>query len=397
MNLILNSDCRLRSFIMGRNVVVTGVGIVTSLGEDADVHVARLGSAEPPITAIEPVSGRIVHPICTIDFGLQIPKRSDQRQMDAWQRLGVYAAGRALDDAGLKQDTEGLTGLHILVAAGGGERDYAVDEGILSRIGKAPDPEAFLNERLMNDLRPTLFLSQLSNLMAGNIAIVHGVTGGSCTFMGEEQAGVDAIRIAQARIAAGQDDRILVGGAYLAERADLLLLSEIVGNLWSGEFAPVFERGDPGGIIFGSGSVFLVLEEEEYARARGVSAKARLHPVRATSNVRDGNYLADTIARLWADAGAGKHALVISGATGMREITAIEYDALKAQQGAGSIHATGDLVGHTVEAQFPLGIALGALALARGMADEAVVTSIGHRRGEGLARLTPIGQGSERA
>ena len=47
-------------------------------------------------------------------------------------------------------------------------------------------PEAFVNERLMNDLRPTLFLAQLSNLLAGNISIVHGVTGSSRTFMGEE-------------------------------------------------------------------------------------------------------------------------------------------------------------------------------------------------------------------
>ena len=53
----------------------------------------------------------------------------------------------------------------------------------------------------MNDLRPTLFLAQLSNLLAGNISIVHGVTGSSRTFMGEETAGVDAVRIAFARIA----------------------------------------------------------------------------------------------------------------------------------------------------------------------------------------------------
>src|SRR5690606_40064028 len=50
----------------------------------------------------------------------------------------------------------------------------------------------YLNERLMSDLRPTLFLAQLSNLLAGNIAIVHGVTGCSRTFMGEEASGVDA-------------------------------------------------------------------------------------------------------------------------------------------------------------------------------------------------------------
>ena len=78
----------------------------------------------------------------------------------------------------------------------------------------------------MSDLRPTLFLAQLSNLLAGNIAIVHGVTGSSRTFMGEEAAGVDAARIALARIAAGQSDIALVGGSQNGERKDLLVLYE---------------------------------------------------------------------------------------------------------------------------------------------------------------------------
>ena len=78
----------------------------------------------------------------------------------------------------------------------------------------------------MSDLRPTLFLAQLSNLLAGNISIVHGVTGSSRTFMGEEFAGIDAIRIAHARIGAGQSDIALVGGSYNGERPDLLMLYE---------------------------------------------------------------------------------------------------------------------------------------------------------------------------
>ena len=74
----------------------------------------------------------------------------------------------------------------MIVAAGGGERDLTVDSNILTDIKHAANPAAFLNERLMSDLRPTLFLAQLSNLLAGNISIVHGVTGSSRTFMGEE-------------------------------------------------------------------------------------------------------------------------------------------------------------------------------------------------------------------
>src|SRR3712207_9046753 len=65
-------------------------------------------------------------------------------------------------------------------------------------------------------LRPTLFLAQLSNLLAGNISIVHGVAGSSRTFMGEESAAADAVRIAAARLAEGRGEGALVGGASVA-------------------------------------------------------------------------------------------------------------------------------------------------------------------------------------
>ena len=96
----------------------------------------------------------------------------------------------------------------------------------------------------MSDLRPTLFLAQLSNLLAGNISIVHGVTGSSRTFMGEESAGVDAVRIALSRITAGQSDIALVGGAYNGERPDVLMLYEFGKLRLKDSYAPVWERGD---------------------------------------------------------------------------------------------------------------------------------------------------------
>ena len=118
----------------------------------------------------------IVHPLAPINFDLQIPKKGDQRQMENWQRIGTYAAGLALDSAGVKGKTDVLSHMDMIVAAGGGERDLTVDSTILSGMPRAANPAAFLNERLMSDLRPTLFLAQLSNLLAGNISIVHGVT-----------------------------------------------------------------------------------------------------------------------------------------------------------------------------------------------------------------------------
>ena len=123
----------------------------------------------------------------------------------------------------------------MIVAAGGGERDIAVDNAILAGVRKANQPGVFLNERLMSDLRPTLFLAQLPNLLAGNISLVHGVVGSSRTFMGEESAGVDAVRVAQARIAAGQSELTLVGGAYNGARWDVLLAFELGHVLLQGQ------------------------------------------------------------------------------------------------------------------------------------------------------------------
>src|SRR5206468_9583180 len=120
----------------------------------------------------------------------------------------------------------------------------------------AANREAYLNERLMNDLRPTLFLAQLSNLLAGNISIVHGVTGSSRTFMGEEAAGVDAVRIALARIASGQSDIALVGAAHNGERKEMLMLFEFGNFNLKGEFAPVWSRAPKSGFALGSGGAF---------------------------------------------------------------------------------------------------------------------------------------------
>ena len=46
----------------------------------------------------------MVHPLAPLDLDGQIPKKGDQRQMEAWQRIGTYAAGLALDSAGIKDD-----------------------------------------------------------------------------------------------------------------------------------------------------------------------------------------------------------------------------------------------------------------------------------------------------
>lgn len=90
-----------------RDVVVTGIGIVSSLGEGIETHAAALATGAAPVVNIESFAPYPVHPLPALELDRQIPKKSDQRQMEPWQRLGVYAAGLALDSAGIKEDEVG--------------------------------------------------------------------------------------------------------------------------------------------------------------------------------------------------------------------------------------------------------------------------------------------------
>jgi 3-oxoacyl-[acyl-carrier-protein] synthase II len=382
---------------MNRDVVVTGIGLVSSLGEGVGPHLEAVRGERPPVIDRASFAPYPVHPLAPVNFDLQIPKKSDQRQMEPWQRIGVYAAGLALDDAGIKSDAAAKDRLHVIVAAGGGERDHAVDGQILTGLKSAEKPGVYLNERLMSDLRPTLFLAQLSNLLAGNISIVHGVTGPSRTFMGEEQAGVDALRIAQARIAAGQADMVLVGGSYNAERRDMLLLFELGGFTAKGEPRPVMSRiAGSDGMVTGSVGAFLVLEAADTASARGAAAKARLLPVQAERTRRQPGDVQRVIAAQVEALGEalgdeiGAPTVVLSAAPGVAADTAQESAALAAAAADARVMALGDLIGHGVEAAFPAAVAIAAGMIGAGLAPDALVTCVGHRRGEGAARLCKV-------
>lgn len=391
-----------------REAWITGIGIVSCLGEGPLAHWQGLTAGEPKADTAT-FAPFVVHPLAAINFDAQIPKKGDQRQMEDWQRIGTYAAGLALDSAGVKGQKDILTHMDMIVAAGGGERDANVDSAILTGITQAANPSAYLNERLMSDLRPTLFLAQLSNLLAGNISIVHGVTGSSRTFMGEEAAGVDAVRIALARIAAGQSDIALVGGAHNGERQDLLTLYEFGGFNLKDYFAPVWERGEKSGFALGSLGAFLVIEARDHAQARGAKPLARLAAVFSERTNRTPGTVTGSLATLWdniKDKVKAGRAAILSGATGAAPATAEERAFLE-QHGDIAVRATGSYLGHGLEPQFPMNVALATVVLQHGslfapadatglerpaqaVVSQVVVTSVGHWRGEGLALVERV-------
>ncbi|MCS0496332.1 beta-ketoacyl-ACP synthase [Ancylobacter sp. MQZ15Z-1] len=388
-----------------REVWITGIGLVSSLGEGLEAHWSALNDGSRPVIDETRFAPYVVHPLASVNFDQQIPKKGDQRQMEPWQRIGTYAAGLALDSAGLKGNKEILGATDMVVAAGGGERDQAVDGAILTEIENQAAPDVFLNEQLQSNLRPTLFLAQLSNLLAGNISIVHGVTGSSRTFMGEESSGTDAVRIGFSRIAAGTSEIALVGGAYNAERRDMLLLYALKRLAMHAPWAPVLT--EPKGVPTGSAGAFLVLESPEHATARGARPIVKLSGVWSDRAKRGEPGAVEKVlgmlvdaARAAGDTGEDAQTAILSAASGAPDPTRAEVAVL--EKSGLPVRSVTDRVGHGLEAQMPVALALAALSVSEGrlfapLAGEpmekpfdgplsrAIVTAVGHWRGEGVA------------
>jgi 3-oxoacyl-[acyl-carrier-protein] synthase II len=366
-----------------RSIAVSGVGLLSAHGAAASAHLAALSSGGGIPADTTRFAPHAVLPLAPVDFEARIPRRADRRQMERWQLMGVHAASRALEAAGLGDD-EALRTLPVNVAVGGGGRELDVDVAVLRDLAACPDPDQALNHRLAKALRPSFLLGQLSNMLAGNIAIVLGVGGVSRTFLGEEQAGVEAVRDAMARIAAGQADAVLVGGVLDAERPDVLIALALDGRLHEGAAAGAFDAARRG-LIPGSQAAFLVLEARGRAEARGAGALAILSRLEVAKPEDEGD----------GHAGNGLAPFLGSlqeprrGRSILTSLAGNPADAARVRTRfpEARMRAVEDMVGNGIEAALPMQLALAALGVAA--AGTGAVALLAHPYGAAAAFLEP--------
>lgn len=390
--------------------LITGIGLVSSLGDGVDAHWSRLSSGGVATPVIDEITTSPYpnHPLSELAYEQQIPGRGDRRQMGPWQLLGTYAAGLALTDAGLGEDEDAKAQMDLLVAAGSGERDQESDDAILDEVHDLPDDEVALNRLMMDTLRPTLFLAQLANLLAGNISIVHKVTGSSCTIMGAEMAGVSAVENAVSKIHAGDGQMLLVGGAFNAGTNEHFCLTAGLNRLWDKPYRSVWERGqDGGGACPGSVGVFLVIEASGHAQERGARAYARIDQIRSG---REGPASPDCSIRALVNGLTPGPLCVISGASGIEPQTSDERTFLEELSAAGldlAVRSHANILGWSKDVHFLAGLALAAIAAQRRAfydpfeqtgfeqpagesAERFLVTASGQWRGAGAALVSGL-------
>src|SRR5262249_2570378 len=175
------------------------------------------------------------------------------------------------------------------------------------------------------------------------------------------------------------------------------------------KYRPVWQRGPQGGMLMGSQGAFIVLESRDHVSARGAKPIAQLSAVAASRSKRQAGSVTSSLRQMWSELAPQietDKAAVISGASGVEPATAEERTFLQTHAEV-PFRATGSYIGHGIEAQFPMNVALGALAVSRGtlfpghgeeglarpaggVLRQAVVTSIGHWRGEGLGLVSAV-------
>src|SRR2546430_2356339 len=225
---------------------------------------------------------------------------------------------------------------------------------------------------------------------------------------GWQRIGTYAAGLALAPMAAGQSDIALIGGSQSGERKDLLVLYEFGDFNLKDKFAPVWARQSSAGFALGSAGAFLVIESRAHAEARGAKPYARLSNVVADlAHRKHPGEITATLEKLWSKLGKLEaKGTIITGATGAEPVTS-EERAFLGEHPDFAVRATGTMFGHTVETQFPLGLALAALSLSRGALfppndptglevemsrppTQIVVVGAGHWRGEGMALVEAI-------
>src|SRR5918997_2643528 len=263
-----------------RRVVVTGLGLVTPLGGDVETswkNILAAKSGATRITRFDP-SDQACQIACEVkppehEFGFDPNKRVDhkvQRQVDPYIVYGLYAAGQALEDAGLTEMTE--------------EERYRVGVSIGSGIGGLPGIEKeslVLHEKGPRRVSPHFVHGRLINLISGQVSIRYGLMGPNHAVVTACSTGAHSIGDAARMISMDDADVMVAGGAESA-LCPLGIAGFAQARALSTQFNDQPEKAsrpydkDRDGFVMGEGAGVVVLEEYEHAKRRGAKIYGEL-------------------------------------------------------------------------------------------------------------------------
>ena len=256
-----------------RRVVVTGLGIVSPVGNDVASAWAAILAGHSGIAAIE----RFDTSSFPTHFGGEIRKldlepymsAKDARRMDAFMQYGVVAGIQAMRDSGLEVTTANSDRIGIMMGSG---------MGGLESIEETYDK--YLETHSPKRVSPFFIPASIINLVSGHLSIVFKITGPNLAVATACTTSTHALGLAMRLIQYGETDAMLAGGSEMA--------TCVTGMSGFAQAKALSQRNDDpqgasrpwdkdrDGFVMGDGAGAMLLEEYEHAKARGAKIYAEI-------------------------------------------------------------------------------------------------------------------------
>jgi 3-oxoacyl-[acyl-carrier-protein] synthase II len=256
-----------------RRVVVTGLGIVSPVGNDvasawASILAGRSGIA--PVTRFDTANfpTHFGGEIRQLDLGPYMSTK-DARRMDAFMQYGVVAGIQAMRDSGLAVTEANSDRIGILMGSG---------MGGLESIEETYDK--YLETESPKKVSPFFIPASIINLVSGHLSIVFNITGPNLAVATACTTSTHSLGLAMRLIQYGEADAVLAGGSEMA--------TCVTGMSGFAQAKALSQRNDDpqgasrpwdkdrDGFVMGDGAGAMMLEEYEQAKARGAKIYAEI-------------------------------------------------------------------------------------------------------------------------
>jgi 3-oxoacyl-[acyl-carrier-protein] synthase II len=255
-----------------RRVVVTGLGIISPVGNTIDQAWTNVLAGRSGITPIElfdtsDFSVRFSGSVRDFDTERYIDRR-EAKKMDLFIHYGIAAAVQAMEDSGLEVTDGNTERIGVSIGSGIGGLQ-GIEEGHKTYLKGGP-----------RKITPFFVPRSIINMISGNLSIKLGIRGPNLATVTACTTGTHNIGLAARLIAYGDADAVLAGGAEMATTPMGVGGFAAARALSTRNDAPQAASRpwdiDRDGFVLGDGAGVVMLEDYEHARRRGAPIYAEL-------------------------------------------------------------------------------------------------------------------------